>query len=408
MMAMLTTRSSGCSWGRAAPAALLLGGVLLTTAAGSGRAHAAPREYELGIFVGAHLWNPDQGFGYLGPQSKLDHTAAFGLRLGLGLHPRFALEAELALSPTTTMPLTDGANTAKVMGVGYRLHGLVHFATGRVRPYLTIGGGGLSTTTSDSLIVLAHNGYTIDGGLGLKVDVKPNWGLRLEGKALLSPGNPDAAAIVPNGEVTLGLYGRFGAPTPPPKPALPPEGDADNDGVTNAVDACPEQAGVAASKGCPVAPGDADGDGFPDATDKCPLQAEVKNDWADDDGCPDEAPPPALRGVVGPLSGVSFASDKADLLPESYPALDRVLQALLVTPLAKLEIAGYTDNSGTTEVNHELSQKRADAVKAYLISKGVDPARLMAKGYGEEKPVADNSTPEGREKNRRVELHLLP
>lgn len=388
-----------------AASSLLLGCALLLA---PGRAQASP-EYELGVFAGAQLYNPEIGLGrfYDEPtktwRGQLEHSAAFGARLGLGLHPRFALEGEIALLPTSTIPYAGPAAPmmmapelqAKVMGIGYRLHGLIHFATGRVRPYLTIGGGGLSSTTSDIHFSVPATTFSIDGGLGMKIDVKPLWGIRIEGKAVLTPGRPDASPLVPNGEVTFGLYARLGAKKAEPPPALPPDGDADQDGITNAADQCPEQAGIASSKGCPAAPGDADGDGIADAADKCPIVAEVKNDWQDDDGCPDEAPPAALRSVLGPMAGVSFAPDKAELLPVSYPALDRTVQALLASPETKLEIAAYNPPPAPPE----LALQRAEAIKAYLISKGVAADRLSAKALA--KPEADGD-------KERLELRVTP
>jgi outer membrane protein OmpA-like peptidoglycan-associated protein len=346
------------------------------------RARAATPDYELGVFAGAQLIHPELGLGrtFHDPtqtlRGQLKHSAAFGLRLGLGLHPRFTLEGELAMVPTKTVDypmslMSETSGQAQVTAFGYRLHGLVHFLTGRVRPYLTIGGGGISSTSSDVLFSVPETTYSVDGGLGLKVDVRPLWGLRLEGKVILSPGAPDAPPLVPNGEVTLGIYTRFGVKKAAP-PALPPDEDADKDGLNNAADQCPEQAGIAPNKGCPAAPGDADGDGIADAADKCPLAAEVKNEWQDEDGCPDEAPPAALRGVIGPMAGVSFAPEKAELLPASYPALDRAVQALLASPEAKIEIAAVTPGP-------ELAQQRADAVKSYLVNKGVHPSRLSTK-----------------------------
>lgn len=383
---------------------LLLGCALLLS---PGLARAGSPDYELGVFAGAQLFHPEIGLGrfYHDPtqtlRGQLEHSAAFGVRLGLGLHPRFALEGEVALVPTTTIEYPGPAAPmmeppllkAKVMGVGYRLHGLIHFATGRVRPYLTIGGGGLSSTSSDDHFSVPSTTFSVDGGLGLKVDVRPLWGIRIEGKAVLTPGRPEAPPLVPNGEITFGLYARFGAKKAEPPPALPPDGDADQDTITNAADQCPEQAGVAASKGCPVAPGDADGDGIADALDKCPLGAEVKNDWQDEDGCPDEAPPAALRGVIGPMTGVSFVPDKAELLPVSYPALDRAVQALLASPETKVEVAAYSPGPS------DLAQQRADAIKAYLINKGVTADRLSVKVLP--KPEADAD-------KERLELRVAP
>ncbi len=107
------------------------------------------------------------------------------------------------------------------------------------------------------------------------------------------------------------------------------------------------------------------------------------------------------------FNNVFFETAKYDLKPESFPELNRLAEFIKQHPDIKVEIAGHTDNVGSVEYNLELSQKRANAVKEYLISKGVNPAQLIAKGYGESKPVATNATPEGRQQNRRVEFKIL-
>lgn len=107
------------------------------------------------------------------------------------------------------------------------------------------------------------------------------------------------------------------------------------------------------------------------------------------------------------LENVYFDTDKATLRPESYPALDNLVRALRAKPSMKIEIAGHTDNVGDDTYNRRLSQRRAEAVRDYLIKKGIKAERLVARGYGETKPVANNDTPEGRQKNRRTEIHIL-
>lgn len=102
--------------------------------------------------------------------------------------------------------------------------------------------------------------------------------------------------------------------------------------------------------------------------------------------------------------GVNFDRGKASILPESEPVLAEVQKLLEARPDLKVRIEGHTDNSGSPAVNQPLSQKRAAAVMGWLIAKGIDPDRLTAQGYGDSKPIADNSTSEGRAKNRRVEL----
>ncbi|MFO7722839.1 MAG: OmpA family protein [Bacteroidales bacterium] len=107
------------------------------------------------------------------------------------------------------------------------------------------------------------------------------------------------------------------------------------------------------------------------------------------------------------LDAVYFDSGKATLRPESYTELNELVEYLKLKPSVKIEIAGHTDSVGDDDANLKLSQSRADAVKAYLIKKGIASSRVVAKGYGETRPVADNETPEGRQKNRRTEVNIL-
>ncbi|MGK9476558.1 OmpA family protein [Melioribacter sp. OK-6-Me] len=104
------------------------------------------------------------------------------------------------------------------------------------------------------------------------------------------------------------------------------------------------------------------------------------------------------------LVGVNFEFNSAELTAESYPILYDAVKTLLANPDMKVEIQGYTDNIGSEEYNKKLSQKRADAVKNYLIAKGVNGDRLTSVGYGESNPIADNKTAEGRAANRRIEF----
>ncbi len=102
--------------------------------------------------------------------------------------------------------------------------------------------------------------------------------------------------------------------------------------------------------------------------------------------------------------GINFDIDKATIKPESMGTLNMIVQILKDNPDVKFEIDGHTDNTGAAQHNLSLSQQRADAVKAQLISMGVDASRLSSKGFGDTKPIADNSTPEGKANNRRVEF----
>ncbi len=171
--------------------------------------------------------------------------------------------------------------------------------------------------------------------------------------------------------------------------------DSDGDGVIDANDKCPTVAAPGTADGCPVAK-DSDGDGILDANDKCPTVAAPGTA----DGCPPPAPAPKKLT----LEGVNFDNDKATLRPDAYGILDKAATTLKEWGNVKVEVAGHTDSRSDDDYNQKLSQRRAEAVRTYLIGKGVAADRLTAKGYGESSPVADNETEEGRFKNRRVEL----
>jgi len=189
-------------------------------------------------------------------------------------------------------------------------------------------------------------------------------------------------------------------PNTPAGTAVDPNGcpkDSDHDGVTDALDRCPDTpAGTAVdATGCPK---DSDGDGVADAGDKCPGTPAGTS--VDAVGCP--ALFAAGKALV--LQGVNFTTGKATLLPESQTILDKVAESLNNNPDVTVEVGGHTDNTGSRATNLRLSQARAITVRDYLISKGVDGARITAKGYGPDVPVADNKTATGRAANRRVEL----
>jgi OmpA-OmpF porin, OOP family len=225
--------------------------------------------------------------------------------------------------------------------------------------------------------------------------------------------------------------------------------DSDHDGVPDGIDQCPNTpaGAVVDARGCPV---DSDGDGVPDGIDKCPntppntkvdatgcpLPAAQVLD-SDHDGVPDDrdkcpnTPPntpvdqngcmilfreervaPAAPGAPAPrptlvLQGVHFQTGRSVLTLDSYAVLDQVAGSLIANPEIRIEIAGYTDSTGSRLVNNRLSNGRALAVQHYLARKGVLPNRMVAHGYGPSNPVASNATPDGRAQNRRVELHKL-
>ena len=108
------------------------------------------------------------------------------------------------------------------------------------------------------------------------------------------------------------------------------------------------------------------------------------------------------------LEKVQFETGSADILEESFALLDEVADILEKNPgVTKVRVEGHTDSKGSKRFNKRLSQKRANAVRDYLVDKGIDKSRFKAKGFGQAKPIADNDTDEGRAENRRVEFNIL-
>jgi len=203
-----------------------------------------------------------------------------------------------------------------------------------------------------------------------------------------------------------------------------PDPDDDGDGIADAVDRCRREAetrdGVTDADGCPEgtpkrgagmtaaggadrAPADRDGDGLPDGKDRCPDVAETENGYEDEDGCPDTTPP-VLVGISGVVDEIQFDLASARFRRGAIPILERVAGALAGNEALELVIAGHTDNQGNRDWNVDLSQLRADAVRHWLVHRGIDAGRIQSVGYGPDRPAASNDTPKGQAKNRRVEL----
>ena len=195
-------------------------------------------------------------------------------------------------------------------------------------------------------------------------------------------------------------------PTVPGLASLAGCPDKDGDGITDANDKCPDVKGLEAFKGCP----DTDGDGFEDSKDACPTQPETKNGVADDDGCPDtdKSKVSISKDQIYILDQVLFDTNKATIRKESFDLLDQVAKVFLEHPeIKRVLVEGHTDDVGKDESNLKLSDNRAKAVVANLTKKGVEAARLDAKGFGETKPVVPNDSKENRQKNRRVVFTIL-
>jgi len=159
-----------------------------------------------------------------------------------------------------------------------------------------------------------------------------------------------------------------------------------------------------APDGCPVK--DTDKDGFLDPDDDCVFEPETRNGYEDDDGCPDDVPAPIKR-FSGTIDGIVFDLKKDTIKPSSRPILDEAVDVLKEFPEVRIKIVGHTDDIGTPEFNQDLSRRRAEAVKKYLVDKGIDASRIETEGRGATEPKLPNTSEENRAKNRRIDFEIL-
>lgn len=183
-----------------------------------------------------------------------------------------------------------------------------------------------------------------------------------------------------------------------------PEVDNDGDGFLDGADACPLQAGIAQERGCPAK--DADGDQVSDHEDNCPAEAGAKENA----GCP--AAKKQLVVITAEklklLDAVLFDTGLARIQKRSFGLLDHVAQVLVAHPeLALVQVEVHTEGGGAPGKDKRLSQERADAVKAYLLKRGLAEGRVRAVGFVAEKPVESNEAPAGRDANCRAEFNLV-
>jgi len=186
--------------------------------------------------------------------------------------------------------------------------------------------------------------------------------------------------------------------------------DTDKDGLfdpgqpvpATEIDACPKEPGPRELQGCP----DRDGDKIIDNLDKCPDQPETVNQYEDADGCPDELPQ-AVKKISGVIEGIYFDVDKDTIKPRSKVVLDKAVKVLKEFPSTRWNIQGHTDSDGKREHNVDLSHRRAESVRNYLVTHGIDGGRLVPQGFGPDAPIDTNATPKGKAKNRRIEFRLI-
>ena len=346
-----------------------------------------------------------------------------------------------------------GDNSVSIEGIGFSMN-RVFYREGRVNPFLSVGlakqksilkagadesnltglyGVGLLMTLGNerddgSLMQLradlgARHGFSNEDGVGVERPVEYVAGIGFQYSWGGTPKrlDSDGDGVYDDTDKCPGTP----AGTPVDATGCPLPQDDDGDGVTNELDQCPNTPAGAKvdAKGCEL---DSDGDGVGDSRDQCPnTPAGAKVDAngceldTDADGivdsadkCPDTPNGERVDNTGCPfnkellLQGVKFATNSAELLPESLPVLDNARATLKRYPELNVEVAGHTDSRGSDAYNLNLSARRAEAVLMYLQAGGVTNA-MTSKGYGERQPIASNNTEEGRLQNRRVVLRAL-
>ena len=428
-------------------AALAAGGLAAWT-------RVADAQVEIGGSSGVHVFAHDNELGVADiPNANSERNSVmFGLRLGVFFTPMFGVEGEFGVIPSEARK-----TVFDVWNVTYRAQVVAQFRTQdpqvKLIPFVLVGGGAMQIvdnggSKNDPQIAKDTDGMLYLGG-GIKYRVDSGWGLRADLRLLFPPSSKDNG-FTEDFEALLTIYKEFGRAAP--KAAPPVDDDPDHDGIRGAADKCPndpeDKDGFQDEDGCPDLDNDGDGipdakdkcpnepedkdgfqdedgcpdldndgDGIPDAQDKCPNEPETKNGYQDEDGCPDELPQ-KLKQFTGVIQGINFKVGDSALQANSSVTLDKAVAVLKEFGELKLEIQGHTDDQpvkagGKFADNIALSQARAESVKAYFVSKGIDEKRLTAKGYGDTVPVENPKDLTGgklnaaRAKNRRVEFKLV-
>ncbi|MCL4111232.1 UNVERIFIED_CONTAM: hypothetical protein GTU68_026483 [Idotea baltica] len=179
-----------------------------------------------------------------------------------------------------------------------------------------------------------------------------------------------------------------------------PYGDLDGDGIFDKEDRCVDTPGPVENQGCPY--GDLDGDGVNDNVDECPNTPGL----AENNGCPElnEEEEEILKTA---FENLEFESAKDVIRTSSFESLDSLASLLVKKQDWRLKVAGHTDSDGSASGNMALSKKRANAVKNYLNSRGVNEDRFTVEWFGESKPLVPNTSSANKQKNRRVEMEVV-
>ncbi|MBT8127245.1 MAG: OmpA family protein, partial [Gammaproteobacteria bacterium] len=341
------------------------------------------------IYIGAGL-----GYSIMAPETggtiysiEDDTDTAGKLFFGIDLSDR--ISAELSYNDLGTTRLNPNGEIDYTVTALYGLYYLFdHGEDDHVGPAIYLKAGLGSISNSANVAYQRDNSIQLSFGVG----VEYGWENGLAVRAVAETFDDDASLI------TTGLLYRFGKrTTPAPKSVVQVIAvDTDNDGVVDSSDQCPgTAAGTAVDQtGCEP---DGDKDGVVDRDDQCP--ATVAGAAVNDSGC-------ALFETT--LAGVNFEVNSADLTPSAKQVLDKVAESLIAFSSVTVEVQAHTDSMGRKEGNQALSDARAQSVVEYLVKRGVNHDRLIPKGFGEDQPVANNDTAEGRATNRRVVFNVVP
>ena len=309
----------------------------------------------------------------------------FNLIKSIKLDSVFVIEPSLLLKKTAASPIQADLMTRVIfkefiwLGLSYRYEDAIIAHFGLQHKGMFIGYSYDATMSAISSYVSGSHELV----LGLRIGNTPQ-------KSNVDTDNDGVVDALDKCPTIAGLLENGGCPWV----------DSDKDGIEDSMDKCPTIFGNASNNGCP--PQDKDGDNTPDAEDECP---NTKGD-SSNKGCP--VVTNEQKAVVSKaITSLEFEFNKATIKQESYLGLDMLSILLSEKPDWKLKLAGHTDDVGTDASNLQLSKDRAESVKNYLVSKGIDVNRLYVEFYGKSKPVSVNTTEEGRKQNRRVEMTFV-
>jgi len=336
-------------------------------------------------------WYVSPMLSYIKSDSDRHADNDLGVILGLGkqVNKHWNLEVSAVID---SLDFNSGSGEFKQRGV--MVDGVYFFDRDTImQTYAVVGAGVMNTDTGsqDSNNPMFNVGIGLmqklsSNGMNLRADIR--YRFDMDDESLAS--EDEFADVMLNVGLTIPFGSSYKAKQTSMSELHENNSISSNDAKSESIVESTNEESVVAAK-------DSDNDGIVDSKDNCPSTAEATK--VDSTGCK------LQQSFV--LKGVNFLTGSDVLADESKTNLDDIATIFTNNPDLKVEIAGYTDNRGNIRFNQQLSQKRAESVKSYLVSQGVNESRMQAKGYGIDSPIADNATSQGRAINRRVELHLI-